>query len=68
MVELGYVSDTKYLDKVKEQIAQHQTLFHMLQTEGYEVNFLPIVLGNLGQRRHNLQMRRQSSNPPQNTT
>ena len=46
MVELGYVSDIKYVDKVKEKIAQHQTLCHMLQTEGYEVNFLPVVLGN----------------------
>jgi hypothetical protein len=43
-MELGYSSDTRYMDKVmekKEQVA-------LLAAEGYDVMLLPIVLGSAG--------------------
>jgi len=47
-IELGYSSDTRYLDKVKEKIEQHDLLCKLLTHKGYEVIILPIVLGSAG--------------------
>jgi len=48
IIELGYTSDTRYLDKVKVKTEQHEVLCKLLAHEGYEVIFLPIVLGSAG--------------------
>ena len=43
LVEGGYCADTKY-----EKKKQHKTLHHMLQSYGYDVIMLPIILGFSG--------------------
>ena len=48
VVELGYSADTRYLEKVQEKTDQHEVLCNLLRAEGYEVIFLPIVLGTAG--------------------
>ena len=52
VIEIGYVSDTRYHDKMKEKQDQHKMLCSLLKEEGYEVEFLPIVLGNSRQHFH----------------
>jgi hypothetical protein len=44
-MELGYSSDTRYMDKVMEKKEQ---LCKLLAAEGYDVILLPIVLGSAG--------------------
>jgi hypothetical protein len=46
LVELGYSSDTRYMDKVTEKKEQHAELCKLLATEGYNVVLLPVVLGS----------------------
>jgi len=48
IIKLGNSSDTRYLDKVREKFEQHEVLCKLLAHEGYEVIFLPIVLGSAG--------------------
>jgi len=48
IIELGYSSDTRCLDKVKGKTEQHEVSCKLLAHEGYEVIFLPIVLGSAG--------------------
>jgi hypothetical protein len=47
-MELGYSSDTMYMDKVMETKQQHAELCKLLAAEGYDVMLLPIVLGSAG--------------------
>jgi len=48
IVELGYTSDTRYLDKLTEKKRQHTQLCDMLTAEGYDVILLPLILGDEG--------------------
>jgi hypothetical protein len=48
LMELGYSSDTRYMDKVTEKKEQHAELCKLLAAEGYGVVLLPIVLGSAG--------------------
>jgi hypothetical protein len=48
IVELGYSSDTRYMDKVTEKKQQHAELCKLLSVEGYDVKLLPVVLGSAG--------------------
>jgi hypothetical protein len=48
LIELGYSSDTRYMDKVIEKKEQHAELCKMLAVEGYDVGLLPVVLGSAG--------------------
>jgi hypothetical protein len=48
LMELGYSSDTRYMDKVMEKKEQHAELCKLLAAEGYDVTLLPIVLGSAG--------------------
>jgi hypothetical protein len=47
-MELGYSSDTRYMDKVMEEKEQHPELGKLLAAEGYDVMLLPSVLGSAG--------------------
>jgi hypothetical protein len=47
-IELGYSSDTRYMDKVIEKIEQHAELCKLLAVKGYDVMLLPVVLGSAG--------------------
>jgi hypothetical protein len=47
-MELGYSSDTRYMDKVMEKKEQQAELCKLLAAEGYDVKLLPIVLGSAG--------------------
>ena len=47
IVEVGYCSDTRYLDKLSEKTPQHRQLQSLLM-EGFNVTCLPIILGNFG--------------------
>jgi hypothetical protein len=42
--ELGYSSDTRYMDKVIEKNEQHAELCKLLAAEEYDVMLLPVVL------------------------
>jgi hypothetical protein len=46
LLELGYSSDIRYMDKVMEEKEQHAELCKLLAAEGYDVVLLPIVLGS----------------------
>ena len=48
IIEIGYCSDTRYHDKIKEKQAQHARLCTILRREGHSVEFLPIILGTYG--------------------
>jgi hypothetical protein len=48
LMELGYSSDTRYMDKVMEKKEQHAELCKLLAAEGYDIMLLPIVLGCAG--------------------
>ena len=48
VVELGYSSDTRYLDNLAEKKLQHAQLCELLTTEGYDVHLLQIILGSAG--------------------
>jgi hypothetical protein len=48
VMELGYSSDTSYMDKVMEKKEQHAELCKLLAAEWYDVMLLPIVLGSAG--------------------
>jgi hypothetical protein len=47
-MDLGYSSDTRYMDKVMEKKEQHAELCKLLASGGYDVMLLPIVLGSAG--------------------
>ena len=46
IVEVGYCSDTRYLDKLQEKTQELQGL---LMDKGFKVTCLPIILGNSGE-------------------
>ena len=48
IVEVGYYSDTRYLDKLQEKTRQHRQLQFLLMDKGFKVTCLPIILGNSG--------------------
>ena len=48
IVEVGYCSDTRYLDKLQENTQQHRQLQGLLMDKGFKVTCLPIILGNSG--------------------
>ena len=48
IVELGYVADTKYQDKLSTKFDQHKLLCRLLTLEGHVVQILPITLGTQG--------------------
>jgi hypothetical protein len=48
LIELGYSSDTRYMDKVIEKKEQHAELCRLFAAEGYDVMLLPVVLGSAG--------------------
>ena len=48
IVEVGYCSDTRYLDKLQEKTLQHRQLQSLLMDKGFKVTCLPIILGNSG--------------------
>ena len=48
IVEGGYCSDTRYVDKLHEKQQQHQRLEASLRAYGYDVSVLPIMLGFYG--------------------
>jgi hypothetical protein len=48
LIELGYSSDTRYMDKVIEKPEQLAELCNMLAVEGYDVVLLPVILKSAG--------------------
>jgi hypothetical protein len=48
LIELGYSSDTRYMDKGTEKKGQHAELSRLIAAEGYDVMLLPVVLGSAG--------------------
>jgi ribonuclease HI len=50
LIEVGYCSDTKWRDKVKEKLKQHERLVAALQEAGWRIDDTPhiIVLGAAG--------------------
>jgi hypothetical protein len=46
LLELGYSSDIRYMDKVMEEKEQPAERCTLLAAEGYDVVLLPIVLGS----------------------
>ena len=48
IVEVGYCSDTRYEAKLEEKRTQHSQLQAALQSYGYDVTLIPMVLGNTG--------------------
>jgi hypothetical protein len=48
LMDLGYSSDLRCMDKVMEKKEQHAELCKLLTAEGYDVMLLPIVLGSAG--------------------
>ena len=48
IVEIGYVADTRYEDKLSNKFDQHKRLCRLLTLEGHEVQILPIILGTQG--------------------
>ena len=46
IVEVGYCSDTRHLDKLQEKTRQHRQLQSLLMDKGFKVTCLPIILGN----------------------
>ena len=48
IVEVGYCSDTRYLDKLLEKTRQHRQLQSLLMDKVFKVRCLPITLGNSG--------------------
>ena len=48
IVEIGYVADTRYEDKLSNKFDQHKLLCRLLALEEHEVQILPIILGTQG--------------------
>ena len=48
VIEVGYVADTRYDDKLNAKLEQHRRFIDLLKREGHEVNFYPIILGTQG--------------------
>ena len=48
ILEVGHSSDTKYEEKLQEEILQHQALVNVLTTWGYDVQLRPLPLGFAG--------------------
>ena len=48
IVEIGYVADTRYEDKLSTKFDQHKLLCRLLTLEGHDVQVLPIILGTQG--------------------
>jgi hypothetical protein len=48
ILEIGYTSDTRYLDKLADKQQQHSQLLHIMKTQGYNAMVLPIILGSMG--------------------
>ena len=48
IVEVGYCSDTRYLEKLRQKQEQHSALETALRTHGYEVSVLTYILGFYG--------------------
>lgn len=48
IVEVGYCSDTRYLEKLQQKQEQHSALETALKTYGYEVTVLTYILGFYG--------------------
>ena len=48
IVEVGYCSDTRYLDKLQEKTLQRRQLQSLLMDKGFKVTCLPIIPGNSG--------------------
>ena len=48
IIELGYCSDTRYLEKLAEKQQQHEQLCKLLTIEGYDVQLLPVILSSAG--------------------
>ena len=47
-VEIGYTSETRYAEKVQENMMQHGTLQRFPSSLDFEVNILPVSLGTTG--------------------
>ena len=48
IVEVGYCSDTRMVEKLNDKYEQHAQLKSLLLARGHTVSVLPIVLGNTG--------------------
>ena len=48
IIEVGYTSELRYKDKMRDKLAQHQKLSSALTQAGYQCKILPIVLGTTG--------------------
>ena len=52
IVEVGYCSDTRYLEKIQQKEEQHSALETALRSYGYEVAILTYILGLYGSLYH----------------
>ena len=52
IVEVGYCAATRYHDKMNEKQQQHAQLISLLESLGYRVDILPVLLGNTGEIFH----------------
>ena len=48
IVEVGYTSEGRYVQKLDEKSDQHQQLKQLLQAEGFSTTVLPVILGCTG--------------------
>ena len=48
IVEVGYASETRFHEKTREKVAQHDELRQLLHMEGYEPVIMPLILGTTG--------------------
>ena len=44
-MEVGYTSETRYDEKLQENVTQHGKLQRALLSVGFEVSILPVILG-----------------------
>ena len=49
IVEVGYCAATRYHDNLREKQQQHERLTQILQSKGFTVHVLPVLLGNTGE-------------------
>ena len=48
IVEVGYTSEGRFIEKLAEKDQQHQQLKDLLEAQGFQVKVIPVILGSTG--------------------
>ncbi len=48
IVEVGYTSEGRFVDKCEEKNAQHCQLKQLLEAQGFQVDIVPLIIGSTG--------------------